>query len=170
MRITAARANRTLPIAVRKLVATGPRVSTIVQTADPELFLPLLNNTAYHLRGGLITNSAADAAGDIAYSFAWTGTMTVIRTTVGPANTIATGSVSDMESAPGTLDSATPTTAIGYGSTIAGTSVPIDAYVEVGNTAGDLTLLWAQNSSNVNGTTLQIGSWMIAFPVAFSAS
>lgn len=166
MRTTSARANRLIPISVRKFLTTS-RASTTTHAADPELVLPLIANTKYLITSGLII-TGGDAAGDFSYSWAWTGTMSVIRTGVGPADTIASGAVGDGNFAYGLLDSSTPTGAISYAASVAGLNTQPNAWVEVGATAGDLTLWWAQASSNATATVLNVGSWIMATPMGFS--
>ena len=166
MRITGARANRALPVAVRKLVA-GERTSTTALAADTELVLSLQANTNYLVTGGLRLQGG-DSAGDFQYAWAWSGTMTVIPQGIGPVDTIATGTSGSAQFASAAVDSSTPTAAISYAVTATGVTADISAWVEVGATAGDLTLWWAQLSSSAFTTFLQTGSWLNAQPVQFN--
>lgn len=166
MRITGARSNRLIPLSVRKFLTTS-RASTTTHEADPELVLSLIANTKYLITSGLII-TGGDAAGDFSYSWAWTGTMSVIRTGVGPAETIASGAVGDGNFGYGLIDSGTPTGTINYVASSAGANAQPTAWVEVGATAGDLTLRWAQASSNASNTSLNPGSWIMATPMGFS--
>lgn len=165
-RITAARINRTMPLSVQKQSTTS-RTSTISQTADPELVLPLLSLTVYKVIATMMIRSAADAAGDLQCSWDWTGTMTVTETVLGPHSSITTGTQSDLESFMASPDSVSATAAISLGATLAGVTAQVSAYV-VCAVAGNLSLRWAQLNSNVNATSLLAGSSLEAFPVIFN--
>lgn len=165
MRITAARANRTLPIPARKLVAST-RVATTTMVADSELVLPLLANTNYLVKGGLLI-SGPDAGGDFKYQWDWTGTMTVIMGGIGPVDTIASGSSGSGQFAWAAVDTSTPSASISFAASTTGLNAQIEALVEVGATEGNLTLSWAQLSAS-GTTTLNIGSWLIATPHGFN--
>lgn len=166
MRITSARLNRALPVPARKLVASSKTSDTAV-AADNELVLPLLANTSYWITGGLLI-AGGDNAGDFQYAWGWTGTMTVIRGGIGPVDTITSGSSGSGQFARQAPDSSTPSTATGFAASVTGLNAQIAAWVEVGATAGNLSLLWAQLSSSVTASTLEAGSWLNAIPSAFN--
>lgn len=166
MRITSARLNRALPVAIRKQVASSKTSDTALAT-DNELVLPLLANTTYSVTGGLLI-TGGDNAGDFQYAWSWTGTMTIIRGGIGPVDTITSGSSGSGQFARQAPDSSSPSTATGFAASTTGLNAQIVAWVEVGATAGDLSLLWAQLSSNGTATTLEAGSSLVATPIGFN--
>lgn len=166
MRITAARANRALPISLAKAVATARDTTTTVSD-DPELFLDLLDATVYDVRGMLLVTSAANAAGDFKYGWAWTGTMSVTMPGFGPDATLASASSVIGNWARLAPDTSTPSSTLSYGTSTAGVTIPVNTRV-TSTLAGRLSLQWAQDSSNANATTLEIGSFLTATPVIFN--
>lgn len=167
MRITSARLNRTLPISVSKSIATSRNTTTTVAD-DPDLLLDLLVSTVYDIKGFLLVTTAANAAGDFKYGWAWTGTMTVTMPGVGPDESLASGTSVTGNWARNASDTSTPSTTLGYGSSTTGVTIPVNTRVVVGATEGRLSLQWAQLSSNANNTTLEVGSQLTAFPVLFN--
>lgn len=162
--LTAADLNGVLPVTAAKPSGT-PRTSTVAHAADPHLAVSLLASKTYLVIAPLLISSAADAAGDFSYRWSWTGTMSVVNGGVGPANTIATGSIADGEFARAAPDNTTPSAAIPMGASVAGVNALVVATVTV-TAAGVLTLEWAQNSSSANATTLEAGSRLTAIPIA----
>lgn len=165
MRITSARANRIMPIPVRKLVAST-RIATTSLSADSELVLPLLANTNYWINGSLLI-TGPDAGGDFQYGWEWTGTMTVIMGGIGPVDTIASGSSGSGQFAQALADTSSPSASIAYAASVTGLNAQIAAWVEVGATAGNLSLRWAQLSAS-GTTTLNVGSSLLAIPHGFN--
>lgn len=156
--------NALVPITAVKASSTA-RTSTTTETADPELVLSMRVGT-FDIAGVLLVSSAANAAGDFEYGYSWTGGgMTVTMGHAGPHNSLASGSQVDGEFTYLAADSSTPTSTMPYGASIAGVAIPIAARVVV-TVAGTLSLIWAQQSSNANATTLLAGSWITAYPVA----
>lgn len=130
--------------------------------ADPDLVIVLPANRTYDVTGWMIHSSAANAAGDIQFSWSWTNTATVTMYGLGPHNGIVSGSQSDLESIARAADSSSPTTASPYGSSTTPINTHLRARVVTGGSAVTLTLNWSQASSNVNGTTLHAGSMISA--------
>jgi len=166
MRITSGRLNRALPVEVRKLV-TSSRTSDTALAADTELVLPLLANTSYLVKGTLLV-SGGDGAGDFQYGWEWTNTMTVIMGGGGPVDSIASGTSGSAQFAYAAVDTSSPSASIGYAASATGMNVQISATVEVGASAGNLSLRWAQLSSNVTASNLLVGSVLTALPTRFS--
>lgn len=155
--------NALVPITVSKSSNTA-RTSTTSETADPHLVLPMRVGT-FDVKGVLYVSSAANAAGDFKYAWGWTNSMTVSMGGVGLNNSLASGSSTDAEMVWQATDSASPTATNPYGVSTAGVNIMVEARVVVA-TAGNLSLLWAQFSSNANATSLLSGSYITAFPVA----
>lgn len=166
MRITSARANRTLPISVSKGVAT-PITSSTTVASDPELFLDLLDATVYDVSGILLVTTAANAAGDFKYGWAWDGTMTVTMGGVGPDASLASATSVTGNWARLAPDTSSPSSTLSYGSSTSGVTIPVNTRVAV-TAAGRLSLQWAQDSSSANATTLEVGSFLTATPVIFN--
>lgn len=165
MRITSARANRIMPIPRRKLVAST-RAATTTFSADTELVLPLLANTNYIVTGGMLI-TGPDGGGDFQYRWEWTGTMTIFKGGIGPVDTIASGSSGSAQFAQALSDTSSPSTAIAYAASVTGLNAQIATWVEVGATAGNLSLSWTQLSAS-GTTTLNVGSWLLATPHGFN--
>lgn len=165
-RITSARINRTIPVGAYK-TATHTRTNTTTPTPDPELVLPLLPLTNYSIMGCLLTGSNGDARGDFQIRWAWTGVMSVAMGGLGPHDSIATGTQSDVQSDYWQFDNVSPTNELSYGTSNNGTATSPLAFVVVGPIGGQLTLEWAQSSLNVNSSFLLSGSWIMATPVMY---
>lgn len=141
--------------------ATTSRNTTASPTADPDLVLALVASAVYDFEFVLGLSSAADAAGDFQSQFSYPADATVTVMSWGLTTALASGSVGDMEAVGRMLDAATPTTAINIGC-----STTVTGYLIKGRittvTAGNLTLLWAQQASNGNNTNLLGGSYAVA--------
>lgn len=144
-------------LVARKGSAT-PRSSTTTHAADPDLTLALPALTTWDFTSLLFVTSAANAAGDLAFQFAYPVGCTVDVGHLAVHDSIASGSTAGVEAA-GTPNSTTsPTTAMAAGASTAITNVFVWGRITLGSTAGSLTLMWAQLASNANATTLGIGS------------
>ena len=103
--------------------------------------------------------SAANAAGDIAFGFGFpSGAMDLGG--LGPHNSLASGSQSDVESF-ARLAQASVTATLPYGCSTSVTTAFIRALLAVGVTGGTLQLKWAQQASNASATTLKAGSHLV---------
>jgi hypothetical protein len=130
--------------------------------ADPDLVIVLPANRTYDVDGWMIHSSAANAAGDIQFGWSWTNTATVTMYGLGPHNSMASGSQSDLESIARAADTASPTAGTPYGASTTSTNTHLRARVVTDASAVTLTLNWAQATSNASGTTLHAGSYISA--------
>ena len=162
--ITAERLNRRLPKVAIK-TATVSVASDATLNDDADLILTLVASTTYDLGGLLIINSAANAAGDFQYAWSWTQSATVLMGGFGPDVGLASGVVQTGDWGVQVADTTTPSAARSIGASTTGLAVRVKDRIIVGATDLTLTLQWAQASSNVNSTSLQINSWITATPV-----
>jgi hypothetical protein len=144
----------TVPIAVYKTADTG-RNTTTTMTADPDLVLPVASSSIYHITGCIFyTGNATSAdfkftftlpAGASGYYFPcrqnlsgnFTGSFGNQWTDTATANTTGTGVANLMV-------------------------VYVDGFLTTAGTAGNLTLSWAQNTSNGTNTTVKQNSILAA--------
>lgn len=154
-------ASYSVPIRAEKAGDTS-RNTLAVTTADPELVIVLPANRTYDIDIALHVSSAANAAGDFQMNWGWTNTATVTQGGQGLVNSLASGSSgsADMISYP--PDSATPTGAISYGASTSRCLIEQRVTVVTGGSNVTLSLLWAQQASNANNTTLHAGSKVVA--------
>ena len=142
-----------VPIAVSKPSDTS-RASTTTQTADPDLSLALAANASYSITGYLAYANASASAGDLKYSFtAPSGNTTLwssIRIDLTGTTTIAG------PNAAGTGNNMTAQT-----SSSADRSVHVFGTVATAGTSGNLTLNWAQNTSNATATIIRANSYLM---------
>lgn len=153
-------ASYAVPITAEKTSGTARINNTI--SADPELVVVLPANRTYDIDLLMRISSAANAAGDFQYRWAWTGTADVTVYNMGVHNAIASGSQSDLESISYAVDSSTPSSATPLGASTTTTSSLAKARVVTGGSSVTLTLEWAQSSTNANATTLDTGSTLTA--------
>jgi hypothetical protein len=142
--------------------STTARTSTIVLASDADLTIALPADSTWQFECLQLLSSAANAAGDYQMQFAFPSGATCSYGAWGLDNGIASGTLAQLEGKSGAqLDVATPSTAIPYGCSTTPTGLLVVGRVAV-VAAGSLTLQWAQNSSNVNATSLLGGSHLIA--------
>lgn len=162
MLLTPARLNALIPVTAEKALDTT-RTSTITRTADPDLVLALAANSVYDFYGELILTSAANAAGDFAMEMQYPSGASCTLTTHGLDTGLAAGTVGTIDAiTQSNQDATSPTGVYNFGCSTTQTSVRITGRITVGATAGNLTLAWAQQTSNASGTTLQNGSFITA--------
>lgn len=131
--------------------------SSIALQNDNELLFSVAADTNYVFKFVCSTLSAANAAGDIAIGFSFPAGAVCHFGGVGAHNALASGSSENGEWI--FREAATSgTTNIPYGCSTAGLTVVIEGYLDVAGTAGTLQLIWAQQSSNVNATSMRVGS------------
>lgn len=160
MKLTPARLNALNPVEAVKAGDT-PRSSNITLTADPDLTVTIPATSAtYELTAHLFATSAANAAGDIQYDWTYPTGATLTWGAAGPHNTLASGSQADGEWTAVMLDGSSPSGAIPYGASQAGAGTLVIGRLVVGSTGGNLTLRWAQQSSNASATVLKAGSYI----------
>lgn len=129
------------------------RASTIVPVADPELVLPVEANCRYAL-DGMLFNGGVVAAD---FRLAWTGPagFNIMWAPIGP-DPATTGDPTLMVLAQG--GNATELV-VGIYPTGAGVVRPA-GFVTTAGTAGNVSLAWAQGTSNASPTSLAAGSWL----------
>lgn len=128
------------------------RSNTASRTADPDLVVALLANLTYTVDSYLMYDAGAGLfqvywtvpAGATVTGAPWGLDTAVTAATVGGIRVPPTGAAVGSGGS-GTVVSARPT-----------------ANVIMGSTAGNLTLTWAQNTSNATATILKAGSWIRA--------
>ena len=144
----------TVPLAVVKPSDTG-RNSTTTPTADPDLTVPVAAGASYEVRatiqykGG--TNGASDAQFGISAPASSTGFSIVTRQQITSFPTTTTD-----RNALGAVSNA--------GTNGTGNTLPcrIDAQVTTAGTAGNVAVIWAQNTSSGTNTTVIAGSCIVA--------
>lgn len=154
MRVQASTLNLMLPKYVSKSAATV-RASTTTATADPDLVFTLAAADAgnYALDGFLSCTGAAISAGDIKIGIAYSsGTPTGTWMGTG-TDTTAITNVRHMGRA---IDGTTQVFGVNGGNF---SLVTISGQITI-STAGTLSLLWAQNTSNATPTNVRVGSWL----------
>lgn len=151
-----------VPIEASKASDSAALASDATLNADPDLVIVLPASRTYDVDGWMIHSSAANAAGDIQFGWSWTNTATVTMYGLGPHNSMASGSQSDVESIARAADTTSPTAGTPYGASTTPTNSHIRARVVTGASPVTLTLNWAQATSNVSGTTLHAGSYISA--------
>ena len=157
--ITAAKLNRNNPITVRKGSDESVTSSTAFQN-DDALILPLVAGRSYRIELNLA--ETANTAGDIKLDWTTSGTITLLgqRFCQGPAIGITSPTDTTMRSSRATALN----TSVTYGG--AATASYIRETFEVSCTvSGNLTLRWAQDTSNAGATTVIAGSWVTATPI-----
>jgi hypothetical protein len=147
---------------VRKASATS-RNTTVARVADPELTLSLPANSTWDFEVHLFLTSAANAAGDIGVEVSYPSLATVEFGPMGLANSLASGATADVNGGTATSnDTTSPSGAVAFGVSTVMTLALLFGRIALGATAGSLTVNWAQDSSNGNNTTVNIGSKLIA--------
>lgn len=153
------------PITASKATTTS-RNTTTTDTADPDLVLAVAVSRTYDIKGVLLVSSAANAAGDFKHSFSFPTGATFTLTAIGVHDALASSSSGDGQfGSNDLLDATSPTGSLSYGASTSPTGIQVEARLVTGSTAGNLTLLWSQLSSNANNTNLLGGSWLTAEPV-----
>lgn len=152
------------PVTAAKTLTTS-RNSTTTDTADPHLVLALAASKTYDIKGVLLVSSAANAAGDFKFSFTFPTGAELTVAPIGVHDSLASSSSADGQFAVITPDASSPTSSLSFGASTTATGIQVEGRITVGSTAGNLTLLWSQLSSNANATSLLQGSWLTAYPV-----
>lgn len=140
------------------------RSSTTTMTDDSELTVALAAGTTYFIEAMIVANSGATP--DLKYSFVYTGTLTDAATfeSAGDAAAPNTGGAGDSLAPCHSLGGSnliTPRVRTRNGSNTAGTlEVGHIRGVLITNTAGNLKIQWAQNTSDASNTTVYKGSYI----------
>ncbi len=141
----------------RKTVGTSRALTTAVAD-DPELLVPLVANAAYVTYWNLFVTG--DSAGDAKYQVSVPSGATNYLAQCGPGSTWGTSTFDGNLAFVG---------GGGIGPYILGTTDTTNylmhtlvSFTYTGNTAGNLTLQWAQGTSSSNGTELRAGSYVVS--------
>lgn len=141
-----------------------PRFSTTSRTADPDLVVPMAANTTYDLESLLLGASEVNAGGHFSAEWQYPSDAIMTFTAHGLISTLASGTSGDLQAGAVSQDGASPA-----GPFVMGLSTSTSGIVVTGTittvTAGNLTLAWAQSSSNVNDSILKAGSRVTLEPV-----
>jgi hypothetical protein len=131
------------------------RQSTTTPTADPDLTIPLLANTAYMFRisGGFASAAAADFRSSLTVPAGTTGT----KQAIGPGSAATT-----IDNLSAKLATFAPTSNVDYGTAnnSSYSGFQESGVLFVGSTAGNLTFNWSQVVSTASDTTLGFGTYM----------
>lgn len=134
---------------------------------DPELTVALTVNTTFDILADLYISSNGNAQGDFSGALTFPAGCTLHLGTLGPANTLASGSISDVVAGLiGLGDTSSPSTTFAFGASTAGVCARVFGRIIVGSTAGNLTLQWAQEVTNANFTRFHAGSTLTIRKVA----
>jgi hypothetical protein len=149
-------------------VKTGDtsRTSDASLTDDGDLTVALPANTTWEYTLVLLLNSAANAAGDFNAQMTFPANATHMYGAVGLDDALASGQVTDLRSEAGTRDTTSPSATFQFGTSTTVTTAVVTGRIELGATAGSLTLQWGQLASNANATTVQDGSYLVAHRVS----
>jgi hypothetical protein len=157
-RLTAAALNAAIGLTARKggdTARSSANTGTTL-TADPDLTVAVLANSAYLVTFSLLYKGAATNTGDLKFSFSAPSGSTFAGGFLGITNPLA------LYILPVTVSS----TLVSYGN---GTSNPlwcqVTATLVTSSVAGAFTLTWAQNTSSATATTLMAGSSLRAAQV-----
>jgi hypothetical protein len=109
----------------------------------------------------LLFDTCTVDTGDINVAFSFPAGCRLDYGGIGPGNTAITGTVTGGvgEWIARAGQTTSPSTAIPFGADQSVTTVTINGLVEVGSTAGTLTVMWAQVAA-AGTTTVKVGSWM----------
>lgn len=149
-----------IPLFVRKGTDESVTSNATVQ-ADDELTIPSIPPGIWEFHGQLWVAGASGTNQDVKIAFAFpTGVFSWAGSGFHPNWNNVDGS-RDFH-AGGELEVTTSVASSeGFG-TVTGDNVPITLTGLLENTAsGDLTLHWAQNTSNATATTMKAGSWLL---------
>lgn len=152
--LTSTTARWLVPDVYVKQTSGPPRTSTITLANDAELAGIPLDVGTYMIRTLLL---ATATTGDFMSAWAFTGTWSGMRTVLGPSNTSETVSFANATMRVVSVALGTPLT---YGLNDAATPYGIHevSYNVVVTVAGDMSVRWAQETSDASPTSLAAGS------------
>lgn len=156
--IYAANINRLAPRVVYKASSTT-RASTTVFADDPELIVPVEANATYIIR--FFIKAAAIALADIKTSWSVpAGMVSQNKSVIGPGSTAVDSSADNVAMRIGVHNFATSISYNGVRDSAANQFQIVETgLVQVGATAGNVALQWAQVTSNVTGSVVAAGSF-----------
>jgi hypothetical protein len=141
-----------IPHTARKTAGTS-RASNTVLTADADLVVAVEANAVYELEGVFFYDSPVAADFKFAFTAPAAASGSFIYSTITSGS--AAGAYADDQNGASTL---TGTVTTGGGAAIKET-IKIQGSFST-SSAGNLTLTWAQNTSNASNTTLQTDSYI----------
>ena len=143
------------------LSTNQPYTSNNTPADVTDLVAALSANATYDFMFHLFASSAANAAGDVQYRFTFPALAAVDVGSVGPHNSLASGTNADIEAFAATNDSSSPTASFPFGTSTSVTGSHLHVRIVVGATAGNLQLQASQFASNINTTTLLANSYLV---------
>lgn len=141
-----------------------PRFSTTSRTADPDLVVAMAANTTYDMEALLLGASEVNAGGDFSGEWQYPSDAILTFAGFGLVDTLASGTSADLQAGAVSQDGTSPAGPFVLGLSTSTTGMLVTATITT-VTAGNLTLAWAQNSSNVNDSILKAGSRVTLTPV-----
>lgn len=153
------------PISVVKTADTS-RNSTIARTADPDLTIALPVNSSWEFELVIIVTTDANAAGDFSGEMAFPAGAVIQFAVHGLDLALPSGQSADLHADISTRDGTSPSGSFDYGAAITDTGIILLGVLEMGSTAGNLTLNWAQQASNINNTNVRNGSYLTAHRIS----
>lgn len=133
------------------------KTSDTALAPDTQLTLPVPANTILTGHACLMP-SGGD--GDFKMAWAFPTNARISIAPLGPHNLWSSAAALEMELDATQNQTSSPSTALTYGALGFGPTIHVDLFVQVGNTAGDITLQWAQGTSHATGTVLLKDSWL----------
>lgn len=165
MSLTAALATQMERIMVVKPSDTD-RASTTTLTDDPDLTVPVVANGVYFVEFGILYGGPT--AADFKTAWSTPAGSSGLKAVLGPGS--ASGDDANANNITGRFGVHGLTTAIVYNCSRNGTGsiqgALENAVITVGGSAGNVTLQWAQNSSNVTADRVAGKSWARAIQLA----
>ena len=137
-----------------------PLPSNTGHQPDNELFFSVAANKRYVLSGVLfVTGPDGNNIGEISCRWTMPTGCVIDWGTVSQTFGLASGNIGDA-AMPASHDTASPTTALVIGTSVARTVAQVYAFVRTGAAAGTLQFQWAQNTANATPSTIREGSFM----------
>lgn len=154
-----------VPLAGYKTSDTS-RSNTATLANDPDLLITPPVSTVWAIQGVLIIEGGSVGDMKIAFSFPTGATLTwglidnpTGITTPYTSNTVFTGAFGSATSGSSFFSAGL----IGAGSQF---YTPVGGLLTMGSTAGNLTVQWAQNTSDGTAATMKAGSWLMGWRLA----
>lgn len=137
------------------------RISNATLAADPHLVLTLQASYTYVIRGVMYVSSGTTPDAQFALSFPAGAT-----TPFGGVRMVTTSAGATGDVDVGAYTSATSGTSnLGVGGSGGTQTTLIEATIVMSTTAGDVTVLWAQNTNTASNTVLETGSHLMAYRI-----
>ncbi|MDX2702138.1 hypothetical protein PV350_04665 [Streptomyces sp. PA03-6a] len=153
-RVTAGGLNKMLPLVAYK-PATTSRSSNTTATADPDLAISIPADAlvSYIIEAFLSVTGAAISTGDIKVGLSYSGTLSM-ATWMGTGTT--TASITNTNFFGKSVDGTTQSYGVNGGQF---SQVVLNGQITP-TTAGTLSVVWAQNTSNATATNVRLSSWI----------